>query len=86
MWVQKKHDNLKTQSCAIIKSEIKNKMHYIFRHNETILSLLPSRLGSFFLALLTHESTVNHLITNLMRLLFDLGLRVISFQNILKEL
>ena len=70
-----------------MKNGMKNKIHYIFMgYNEIMLLLLPSGLGIFFPEFLKYENGVDNSLTDLIILLFDSGIRKLSFQKILKEL
>ena len=79
---------MKTQSCSNDDElDRKNKTHHVFMGcNESTISMLPSGLGMHFPAFLTHKNGVDISLIDLMRPLFDSGLRVLSFQKMLKEL
>ena len=60
--------------------------HIFMGHNEETIALLPNGYGLYFLAILSHRSGLDKSALDLMRPLFDNGLRVEAFHKLLKEL
>ena len=55
-------------------------------YNKETVSLLPNGYGLYFPSFLSHRSGLDKSVLDLMRPLFDNGLRVEAFYNLLKEL